>query len=752
MSSQLPPSPYPPSQFGPNPQGRVPSVGGLLSMEGNASIEARRAAAEQTNNSPLVQGITSYVRSCWTNAEAAKRQDVEQRMLASLRQRRGEYDPEKLAEIRKQGGSEVFMMLTSNKCRSAASWIRDAMLGQGKEKPWTVSPSAKADLPPQVQQSVMAVAQQEAQQFTQVTGLPVGEEFIVRDAELMYDRVQAGAQKQAVEMMARMEVKMEDQLEEGDFPRALGEFINDLVTFPAAILKGPVILKKKKLTWQGDAPVAAEIDAMEWQRVDPFMIYPVAHASGVDDGYLIERHKLTRTALNEMKGVVGYSKDAIDAVLDRYGKGGLSNWLAVDSSKAAAEGKSTAQIGANPGELIDALQFWGNVQGKMLVEWGMEKEKVPDQMMDYPCEVWLIGEWAIKVMINPDPLGRKPYYKACYEETPGSFWGNSVPDLCRDSQVQCNVAARAIANNMGIASGPQVAYNVDRLPAGEDLTQMYPWKIHQFTSDPYGSSAQPVTFFAPPMIAQELMAVYNFFSMLADEHTGIPRYMTGDAQGQGGALRTSSGMSMLMQNAGKSIKQVISNIDKALEQLLDRLWFYNMVYGKDPELKGDVRVVARGAAGLVIKETQQQRINEFLQLALTNPLVNQIVGEEAIASLLRVAAKNLDMDVDSIVPRPEIIRKRVADATAAAQAQKVQDQQFAIAMATAPSHEVEVERGPDGEVVSMKVMDKQPRILQDPGAPPQPVGVPGSDGGNPAQTMSDSGQGAVDVFSPQRTH
>jgi hypothetical protein len=736
----------------------VPSVGGILSMEGNATIEARRAIAQENNAKPVIQGLAGHVRKQWSYALDAKRQDVEQRMLKSLRQRRGEYDPEVIAAIKQMGGSEIFMELTSNKCRSAAAWIRDVMMGTSNDKPWTIKPTPEAELPPQVQRSAANAALADANAFTQATGLPVGPEYIARDAAIIYDRTKANAKKQATERMARMEVKMEDQLAEGGFHKALSEFINDLVTFPAAIIKGPVVRKKKKLKWaqgqDGKTTVQAEdYLCLEWERVDPFMAYPAPHASGVDDGDFIERHKLTRQALNEMKGVEGYNDASIDTVLDQYGRGGLSNWLDIDSSKAAAEGKSTATIGANTDGLIDALQYWGSVQGKLLVEWGMPETQVADQMKEYHCEVWLVGEWCIKATINADALGRKPYYKACYEEIPGAFWGNSVPDLCRDSQSQCNSAARAIANNMGIASGPQVTYNIDRLPPGQDLTQLYPWKVHQHTSDPYGSTSKAVDFFAPPMIAAELMAIYRFFSEMADEHTGIPRYMTGDATSQGGALRTSSGMSMLMQNAGKSIKQVIANIDlNAIEPLVSRLWYHNMVFSTDQELKGDVAVVARGATGLIIKETQQQRINEFLQLALTNPLVNQIVGEEAIAAMLRIAAKNLDMDTDQIVPPPEVIRARVLAATQAAAQEKQQQQSFAMAMATAPSQELKLEKGPDGEVLGMTIIDKQQHVLQDAGAVPAHPGLPMDAGKNAAKTMSSSGQGAVDTFSPKRTH
>jgi len=297
---------------------------------------------------------------------------------------------------------------------------------------------------------------------------------------------------------------------------------------------------------------------------------------------------------------------------------------------------------------------------------------VPDPLAEYPVEAWIIADWVIKAVINPDPLGRRPYYKASYEEVPGAYWGNSVADLCRDAQDVCNATARALVNNMSIASGPQVVYNIDRLPQGENITQMYPWKVWQVTSDPLNGSAPPMQFFQPSSLSQELMAVFEKFSVLADEYTGIPRYMTGDSPA-GGAGRTASGMSMLMSNAGKAIKQVVANIDgNVISPVVERLYYYNMRYGTDPDLKGDVNIVARGAVSLIVKEQAQVRQNQFLQIALTSPFAQQIIGVEGVAELLRQGAKTLDMNPDRIVPPVEIIKQRMAQAQAAQLAQQQQ--------------------------------------------------------------------------------
>jgi hypothetical protein len=244
----------------------------------------------------------------------------------------------------------------------------------------------------------------------------------------------------------------------------------------------------------------------------------------------------------------------------------------------------------------------------------------------------------------------------------------------------CNATARALVNNVSLASGPQVVYNIDRLPQGENITQLYPWKVWQVVSDPTsGNSQPPIQFFQPNSMAQELMAIYERFSTLADEYTGIPRYMMGGSA-PGGAGRTASGMAQMMGNAAKNIKQVIANIDeKVVEPCVSRLFYYNMRYSEDMDLKGDVNVIARGTAGLLEKEAAQQRRNEFLQLALNSPVAQQIIGTEGVANLLREAAKTLEMDHDDIVPPDEVIRQHMMVAAQQAQAQEQQQQQMEMA-------------------------------------------------------------------------
>lgn len=638
------------------------NLGGILPAAGLAAIQAaEKAQAEIANAVPVIQGLAGHIRAAWETNKRAK-EATEARMLASIRQRRGVYDPDKLQLLKQSGGSQIYMMLTAAKCRAVSAWLRDVLLAAGTDKPWTLEATPLPELPPDITQAIEARAQQD-QNMALLLGQSLPPEQGQELVAAQRDKALADLRDEARRRTEALERKMDDQLVEGRFTEAFMAFTDDIATFPAAILKGPVVRKRTQLRWNQDPATGTwtmsqeERLLPEWERVDPFNLFPAPHAADVNTGDLIELHRLSRADLYAMQGTEGYSDEAIRAVLDEHGSGGLREWTTLDSTRAAAEGRDSDAD--NPGQTIDTLQFWGSVQGKLLVEWGLPEEQVPDPLAEYEIEAWLIGRWVIKAIVNPDPLGRRPYYKTCYEKLPGLFWGNAPPDLIRDVQDMCNAAARALANNMGIASGPQAFVNIDRLPPGEDVTQMFPWKIWQVQSDPTGGSGDPVKFFQPNSNAQELLQIYQQFSILADEYSGVPRYMTGNNP-SGGAGRTASGLSMLISHAGKIMQQVIANIDTdVIAPLLERLHHYNMRYGEDETIKGDVKVVARGIHSLTVREAAQVRRTEFLQ-ATGNPVDMQIIGMEGRAAVLREVAKSLEMDVDKVVPDPARIRANMA--------------------------------------------------------------------------------------------
>jgi len=621
--------------------------------------EAIASAKAQSERELAISNLAEYVRRAWTAARNHKQRiGVEERMRKCLRQRRGEYDADKLAEIQKGGGSAIYMMITSVKCRAATAWLRDIMTGTGSDKPWTVSPTPVPELPPMTDQAIR-------QQLSAEVGLAVAQGIYPTPSDVQL-RIEASKKqlRNLLEEKARIdsqdtERRLEDVLVEGGFNRAMDQVLDDLVTFPAAIVCGPMVRRRPTLQWvqSQDGWTVQSVDSLveEYERVSPFDFYPDPDASNIEEGFMIRVHKLTTESLSALRGSPGYNDDAIKAAMDDHMRGGLKEWMTVDERTGEPTMQNIDQVEFS--STIDTIEFWGAVPGRALMDWGLT-DGVTDEHLTYNANVWLIAGHVIKAVLNPDPLGKKPYAKGCYEEIPGSFWGNGVPDLIRDVQTVCNAAARAMVNNMGVASGPQVWINVDRLPPGEDITQMFPWKIWQTTSDAISSSAPPMDFFQPNSNANELMAVYEKFSLLADEYSGLPKYMAGD-NNVGGAARTASGLSMLMGNANKLMKHVVGNIDRMLENVLQRTHLHLIYHKRDPLVKGDVKIVARGVLAVMVKDTMQLRRQELLTQT-ANPIDMQILGLDGRAALWRENLRGLGVNPDAVIPPPEVLKERQA--------------------------------------------------------------------------------------------
>ena len=183
--------------------------------------EAKRKSDEMQQTT-YIQGLAAHARRRWEVARDAK-QDLEERMLSCVRQRNGEYDPDVQAQIREQGGSDLFIQLTSVKCRAATSWLRDTLLGTGADKPWSIEASPVPELPEDAVAGLQGQLAQEVMQVAQTTGAMPTEEDLRQIAMSMKDEAMNSMVEEANERVKRMEKKMEDQMLEGGWHKAFNE-------------------------------------------------------------------------------------------------------------------------------------------------------------------------------------------------------------------------------------------------------------------------------------------------------------------------------------------------------------------------------------------------------------------------------------------------------------------------------------------------------------------------------------------------
>jgi hypothetical protein len=608
-------------------------------------VSARSSAPDLPQ---FTSALAGHIRRQWGMAKTAK-QPILERLIACDRQRNGEYHPKELALIREFGGSEKFMMITDVKCRAATAWIRD--VHSTYEQIFDIMPARVPDLPPEVSSGIVEIVMMEMQEFI-AQGHAVHPAAARMRTNELRDQIVQAFKTESEEAARRMSDVISDQLIHGKWKSQFNDFIDDFVTYPTAVMKGPVVKRRKQLEWgENWQPIVTNNIQREVVRVSPYDIFPSPNASSPHEGFIIERHRFDAAAISACRGNPGYSDREITQVLERYGVSGFRETIYGDQTRDELAGKHYTTL-YNEG-VIDGLEFWGPVMGNMLISWGMEPAEEIDPLKVYDVNAICIAGYVIKAIINPDPQDLRPYEIASFAPVPGAFWGKALPELMSDVQALCNSAVRAMDNNMRLASGPMMEVTADRLADGEDISNVYPMRIWQTTSDRTGGGQPAVRFFQPQMMSGELLNIYNHFSNQADEVTGIPRYLTG-AGVSGGAGRTSSGLSMLMEAASKGIKQAILAIDAVIEHIVRRYIVHNMLYNPDQSIKGDFKVQARGALGLIQRETQAVRRNEFLVTTL-NPIDSQIMGPAGRAYLLREQARGLNMDVDKLVPDPKML-------------------------------------------------------------------------------------------------
>ena len=576
------------------------------------------------------------------------------RLIEALRSFNGQYSPSKMQEVMKFGGSQIYARLTAQKCRAASSLLRDIYLGS--DRPWSIRPPADPDVPDDIVQKIDALMAQELTMVMQTTGQnPSPEDMLTRRTALMESAAEA-AKKKSLKQAKLSEERIEEFLREGMFYHALAEFIVDLPIFPFAVLKGPMVKIVPEIKWPpgGGQPTISQTPKMFWSRISPFDIWWTPGVADIASANVIEKSRLTRAEINDLLDLPGFNQDEVRAVLEEYGRGGLyDNWDTTDAERAVLESRENPAW--NRSGLITQMEFHGNVQGRVLQEYGMPG--ISDELRDYRVDAYCIGSHVLKANLSPSPRARHNYFVTSFEKVPGTPLGNGLVDIIADLQDVANATLRSLVNNVSIASGPQVVVNDDRARPEENTDDLYPWKRWHVTNDPVGNNAKPpVEFYQPQSNAQDLLGVFKAFVDLSDDVSAIPKYIGG--QPGGGAGRTASGLAMLMGNASKILQTVAANIDRdvfevALQQLADLV----LLSDTTGILTGEEDIYVQGVNVAVQRETQRQRQLEFLQNT-NNPVDIDIMGMKGRGSVLRSVSQTIGLDGEDVVPSDDELQKK----------------------------------------------------------------------------------------------
>ena len=638
----------------------------------NAEIEEARQKMEeelaevQAVSIPSLSKLESFLSAFFEDARRWKEDesDVQETIVDSLNRRNGKYSIDKMSKIKEAGSSDVFIGLTGVKCRTFESWVHDVYVNSGKKRTWALKPTPIPDIPEEQKEEIAAKAMIQFFEEQEAMGQEQDSKRAYEIASEMRMQLIKKEYQEAHKKADKMSRLIHDQLIEGGWVRAFSDAIMDLSSSKACIIKGPIVRnRKKKVGWKKKGnktiPDIQEEKIITFERVSPLDFYPGRANKCVNDGPIAEKMFISKESLLANRNEDGYITENIEYVCKQGAEYSYIHDLNYSDDIEELERREQDPINMTHhlSPELEAIEYWCHCPGSMLPEYGITKDmdgKDLDPLMDYDINVITVSNYIVFVSLNTDMLCRRPYSVYGFAKEIGGFWYQGIPELLKNEQDIANAAARAMVNNLGIASGPQVIIpDINRIPEGEDFTAMYPWKIWQGINTA-GTNAPLVEFFQPDSRASEMLNIMNSAVRLADTTLEMPAFSTGPERVTG-AGRTSSGLSMLMSTSNRGLKRVLLGLDRYVYQdIIEKLYDYNMMYSEDDDVKGDMNFMSEGIVSLIMKEQLSDKRINFLQ-ATNNDFDRKILGMEGRAKILSDAMETLESDYDDIKPSREKI-------------------------------------------------------------------------------------------------
>ena len=615
-----------------------PSNDKTLALDDTKNIDDMRSGS----------GLIDFIEKRYSKSEESRRTD-EDRWLRAYRNYRGLYGPDvKFTETEK---SRVFVKVTKTKTLAAYGQITDVLFSNNKF-PLSIDPSV---LPEGVAENVHFDPKNPE---TAAPQIPFGEEGaagIGKDFDLDKLEEMLGALKDELKdvpglkmgvgtsptsitfspaMVAakKMEKKIHDQLEESGASKHLRASAFEMALFGTGVMKGPFATNKEYPNWSEDGTYKPTIKTVpEASHVSIWNFYWDPDANNTEEcQYVIERHKMSRTQLRALKRRPHFRKNVIDQLVEQ-GEGYVKKYWEDDLRDYA------------PNFAVDrfeVLEYWGNVDVELLEE---NDINIPEEYKDgdeLQANIWYCNGMIIRLVLNPFKPSKIPYYAVPYELNPYSLAGVGIAENMDDTQTLMNGFMRMAVDN-AVLSG-NLVFEVDEtnLVPGQDMS-VYPGKVFRRQGGAPGQSLFGTKF---PNVSQENLQLFDKARQLADESTGMPSFAHGQT-GVSGVGRTASGISMLMNAAGGSIKTVIKNVDDYLIAPLGKAFFnFNMQFDFDASIRGDLEVNARGTESLMATEVRSQRLMQFLQI-VSNPALMPFAK---MPYIIREIAKSMDLDQDKV--------------------------------------------------------------------------------------------------------
>ena len=376
--------------------------------EDNIFIEDESIVLEDTDQSSIddykTNNIIPYIEGRYKRAEDYRQQD-EERWLEAYRNYRGIYGPD--VQFTEAEKSRVFIKTTKTKTLAAYQQLESVMFANNKF-PLTVDPT---ELPEGVVADVYfdpkepdKIKESEVDEPISPYGfkgdgkeLPKGATAKtlgdmlgpLTDKLKEIDGLKSGIGptpssvtfSPAMVAAKKMQKKIQDQLEESNASKHLRNTAFEMALFGTGVMKGPFAVDKEYPQWDDEGnydPIIKTVPQVS--HVSVWNFYPDPDANNMDEAqYVIERHKMSRSQLRQLKKRPYFRNTVIDdaiALGENYNK---ESWEDDLSDYAPEYGV----------ERFEVLEYWGTIDVTLLEEQAVDIPPELSEVDELQANVWI---------------------------------------------------------------------------------------------------------------------------------------------------------------------------------------------------------------------------------------------------------------------------------------------------------------------------------------------------------------------------
>ena len=610
-----------------------------------------------------------------------KRDIVEKRWLNDLSQYHGRYTESLVKELTEARKSTLYINSTRPKTNTMASRLSD-MLFPTDDRNWGIKPTPVPELTVEAEEA----AQRAADAETAAAADPDNQQLqqAAQDATQRTDVIQA-RMDEARKRARAMEEEIDDHLREAKYSAQGRLVIEDASKLGTGIMKGPVIGERSRKAWQQQDRVDENGDVMEggqgtgvfamqnvedprpaFWRTNLWDFFPDMDATTIEDSEgNFERHLMNKKQLRRLAKQPGFDKDALRRLITMPAESSTPNYIADIRSITGAYHDSTT----------DRYHVWEYHGPLTLDEMRdiavlMENDGILEDLEDLDVDpldeieavVWFCQGELLKFGLHYLDSGEPIYSVFCLEKDDASIFGFGVPYIMRDPQKAMASAWRALMDNAGLSSGPQIVINDNVVEPQDGVWVIEPRKIWLRKSGaPKGE--KPFEIIEITSNLDELTNLIEFCKKNVDEETNLPVIASGE---QGAHVtKTATGMSLLMNSVNVVFRRIVKNWDDDLTTpTIRRTYDFLMQFSKKEHIKGDYEVDARGTSVLLVREMQSQNLLLFLTNFAGHAILGKYLKEEGLPAL-RALAQTMMIPANEIVKTNEEVAQDRAEAAKA---------------------------------------------------------------------------------------